>query len=231
MTLRGKDFTFDADAYEAETFIGEVLRAEHGVFPVKKRDPETNDLITVEVPAIQTEIENLSRIMPFNYVETYEDKRGARSKITFFQRAYQSLGINSLTALKEQRYFEYERKRLVLGTRSDGSEIVLIFNRPIRKVSYEEAEAVRRARDLAGVEAEEEPEVVAPPMLTDQQVYLLSIMDKKTPLAVINTAKDDPVISADKKFLNDVISQKIQKELERMGRVKLVEGRYQVIEG
>jgi len=40
MTLeRDQDLVFDAEGWEAERFIAEVIRAERGLFPMRKRDP------------------------------------------------------------------------------------------------------------------------------------------------------------------------------------------------
>jgi len=227
------DFQFDADGYEAEVFVGEVVRAEKGNFPVKKRDPNTKQLVSVLVPAIQVETENLTRDMPFNWVETFEDKRGSKNKLTEFMRACQALGIKSLSQYAQNKYYEFERKRISRGTGQDGNEIVMIVNLPRKILSAAEAAEVKKNRGAQPIEEsgfveETTTAPAAPQELSYQEAYILSLMANLSPKALIAQAEDDPVVSKDAAFMEAVKTGTIQQKLEAMGKVAVVEGKYKV---
>jgi len=240
MTLeREQDLVFDAEGWEAERFIAEVIRAERGLFPMRKRDPETNELVWEEREAIQIEWENLSRPTGTNLTDTYELKRGV-GKLSRFMRACQELGLRSLREFKEQRYYEVERRRENLGTARDGREIFMIYTVPIRLVAEREAKEARRRRDLVGVEEEfaaevaqpsaKEPEAVEESTLSLGESLLLSMMDNRSEKALIVMCEDDPAIASNPALLEMIRRGEIQKSLEKRGLVKMGEdGRWHVI--
>jgi len=238
---RDQDLVFDAEGWEAERFIAEVVRAERGLFPMRKRDPETNELILVEKEAIQIEWENLSRHTGTNLTDTYELKRGV-GKLSRFMRACQELGLRSLREFKEQRYYEVERRRENLGSAPDGREIFMVYTVPIRLVSEREARDVRRRRDLVGVEEESFATEMAPAPSTKEAVteesalslgesLLLSMMDNRSDKALIVMCEDDPAIASNPELLEAIRRGEIQRSLEKRGLVKMGEdGRWHIIE-
>jgi len=241
MTIeRDQDLLFDAEGWEAERFIAEVVRAERGLFPMRKRDPETNELVWVEKEAIQIEWENLSRPTGSNLTDTYELKRGV-GKLSRFMRACQELGLRSLREFKEQRYYEVERRRENLGSAPDGRQIFMVLTVPVRLVSEREAREVRRRRDLVGVEEEFVAEV-APPLAKEATVakestlslgesLLLSMMDNRSDKALIAISEDDPAIASNPELLEAIRRGEIQKSLEQKGLVKMGEdGRWHIVE-
>jgi len=238
MTIeRDQDLLFDAEGWEAERFIAEVVRAERGLFPMRKRDPETGDLVWEEREAIQIEWENLSRPTGANLTDTYELKRGV-GKLSRFMRACQELGLRSLREFKEQRYYEVERRRENLGKAPDGREIIMIYTIPIRLVAEREARDARRRRDLVmGVEegfvAEGVPtqEAVGKEALSMGESLLLSMMDNRSEKALIVICEDDPAIASNPELLEAIRRGEVQKSLERKGLVRMGEdGKWHVVE-